>query len=476
MGKTPFFPAWRSRLAPLKAAVQGAQSLALPHLHHLLGPWIPQGALAQQKQGPGSRRRLFPLELTFWAFLSQALNPGASCREAVRQVMALFSLAGKDPIDEQTGGYCQARQRLPLPRLRQVLGGVAQGARRGCPKARLWLGREVKVADGSTLTMPDTPANQKAFPQQRMQKPGCGFPILRFVGLFSLATGCLLEVAYGTYRDAELSLFRKLWHFLKPRDVLLADRHFSDYGTLAGLGRRGVDAIVRMNQMRPRDFRQGRYLGPGDRLITWKKPAQRTRTLGVRLWASLPEVLTLRMIRVRCAAKGFRTRELVLVTTLLDPQKYPASQIAQLFLQRWSVELFLRDLKTILKMEHLRCQSPAMAQKEFFMHLIGYNLIRAVMLQTARRHDVPLERLSFKGSVDAVRQFSAAIAKARSKSKAAALARELLRLLAADLVPERLGRREPRAVKRRPKPYSLLTKPRHQFVEIPHRGKYRAAA
>jgi IS4 transposase len=180
------------------------------------------------------------------------------------------------------------------------------------------------------------------------------------------------------------------------------------------------------------------------------------------------------MIRVGCAAKGFRTRQLVLVTTLLDPEKYPASHISQLFLQRWSVELFFRDLKTILKMEHLRCQSPEMVRKEFFMHLIGYNLIRALMLQTARRHDVALERLSFKGSVDAVRHFSGAIARARSKSRAAALAREILRVLAADLVPERPGRQEPRAVKRRPKPYSLLTKPRHQFVEIPHRGKYRA--
>lgn len=251
--------------------------------------------------------------------------------------------------------------------------------------------------------MPDTPANQKVFPQQRMQKPGCGFPIMRFVGLFSLATGCLIGVVSGSYYEAELSLFRRLWHFLKPRDVLLADRHFSDYGTLACLWEWGVDAVMRMHEARPKDFRQGLYLGPDDRLITWKKPAQRSRTLGVRLWASLSETLTLRMIRVRCAAKGFRTCELVLVTTLLDPEKYPAAEIAQLFLQRWSVELFLRDLKTILKMEHLR-------------------------------------------------------------------------VLAADLVPDRPGRREPRAVKRRPNPFPLLTKPRHQYREISHRSRYRKNA
>ncbi len=476
MKKTPFFPAWRARLAPLKAAIQNARSQPLPYLQGLFGPWVSKEALVPPQRGPGSRRRVFPLELTFWAFLSQILNPGASCREAVRQVLALFCLAGKDTVDEQTGGYCQARQRLTLSRLQQVMGRIAQAAGGAFPKRRLWRGREVKVVDGSTATLPDTSANQKVFPQQRMQKPGCGFPIMRFVGLFSLATGCLVGVVTGSYYDAELSLFRKLWHFLKPRDVLLADRHFSDYGTLAALWNWGVDAVMRMNQQRPRDFRQGQYLGPGDRLITWKKPAQRTRTVSLRLWASLPEILTLRMIRVRCATKGFRTRELILVTTLLDPEKYPAAEIAQLFLQRWNVELFFRDLKTILKMEHLRCQSPTMVQKELFMHLIGYNLIRAVMLQSAHRHDAPLERLSFKGSVDAVRQYGTAISQAKTKAKAARLVRELLRVLAADLVPHRPGRQEPRAVKRRPKPYSLLTKPRHQFAEIPHRGKYRAAA
>jgi hypothetical protein len=474
--RTPFFPAWRARLAPLKAVVQKTRSQPLPNLYGLFGPWIPEQTLAPEKRGPGSRHRVFPLALTFWAFLGQVLNPGASCREAVREVLALFSLAGKSQTDEQTGAYCQARQRLPLARLQQIMGRIAQGAGHACPRARLWREREVKVVDGSTITMPDTPANQKVFPQQRMQKPGCGFPIMRLVGLFSLTTGCLLSVATGSYYDAELTLFRRLWHFLKPRDLLLGDRHFSDYGTLACLWNWGVDALMRMNQMRPKDFRRGRYLGPQDRLIDWKKPLQRPRTIGAKLWASLPGQLCLRMIRVRCSAKGFRTRELVLVTTLLDPEKYPAAEIAQLFLQRWNVELFFRDLKTILRMEHLRCQSPVMVQKEFFMHLIGYNLIRALMLQTVRRHDVPLERLSFKGSVDAVRQFSGAMAKAKNKASAARLVKELLRVLAADLAPLRPGRQEPRAVKRRPKPYSLLTKPRHQFVEIPHRGKYRAAA
>jgi hypothetical protein len=471
---TPFFPAWRARLGPLKASLQRVRAMPLPCLRDLFGSWIPDGALAQEPTGANSRRRLFPLELTFWAFLSQVLNPGGSCREAVRQVLALFCLhQQKETLDEQTGGYCQARQRLPLERLQQILGRVAQGARRRAPQSRLWLGREVKVVDGSSATLPDTAANQKVFPQQRAQQPGCGFPIVKFVGLFSLATGCLLATVTGSYYVSELTLFRKLWHYLKPRDVLLADRHFSDYGTLAWLWREGVDAVARMNQNRPRDFRQGRYLGPQDRLVAWRKPRQRAQTIAARLWARLAPELTLRMIRVRCAARGFRTRELVRVTTLLDPEKYPAAEIAKLYLQRWSVELFFRDIKTMLKMEHLRCHTPAMAQKEILLHLIGYNLIRAVMVETVRRHEVPLERLSFKGGVDSVRQFSLAISKARTKNRAAALVKELLRVLAADLVPLRPDRREPRAIKRRPKPFPLLTKPRDQYIEIPHRSRYR---
>ena len=178
---------------------------------------------------------------------------------------------------------------------------------------------------------------------------------------------------------------------------------------------------------------------------------------------------------MRCSAKGFRSRELLLVTTLLDPEKYPAPEIAQLYLQRWNVELFFRDIKTLLKMEHLRCQSPAMVQKEFLMHLIGYNLIRAVMVETVRRHDVPLERLSFKGSVDSVRHYSNTIAQAKTKTRAAQLVKELLRVLASDLVPARPGRKEPRAVKRRPKPFPLLTAHRKRYKEIPHRSRYRKA-
>ena len=184
-----------------------------------------------------------------------------------------------------------------------------QQLRRKASRQLLWLGHEVKVLDGSSATLPDTPANQRAFPQQKMQKPGCGFPLLRFVGLFSLTTGALLAAATGNIHQAELCLFRKIWQYLKAGDVLLADRHFSDYGTLTALWRRGVRSVLRLHQARPCDFRQGLWLGPLDRLVTWSKPRQRTATITPKEWALLPAEITLRLIKVRCSAKGFRTRE-----------------------------------------------------------------------------------------------------------------------------------------------------------------------
>ncbi len=359
-------------MAPLKAAIQNARSQPLPYLQGLFGPWVLQRRpWSRRNAAPADRRRVFPLELTFWAFLSQILNPGASCREAVRQVLALFCLAGKDTVDEQTGGY------LPSPPAPDPLNAVAAShgthrpsRRRRFPQEGVYGGAaRSKWSMAARPPLPDTSANQKVFPQQRMQKPGCGFPIMRFV------SACFPWPRLpGRRGDRQLLRRRiepdcstKLWHFLKPRDVLLADRHFSDYGTLAALWNWGVDAVMRMNQQRPRDFRQGQYLeAPATGSSLGKNLPNAPAAVSLRLWASLPEILTLRMIRVRCA-----TKEISHPRT--DPGHHPAgpgknirvTEIAQLFLQRWNVELFFRDLKTILKMEHLRCtKSPTMVQKE----------------------------------------------------------------------------------------------------------------
>ncbi len=236
--------------------------------------------------------------------------------------------------------------------------------------------------------------------------------------------------------------------------------------------RRGVDLVCRLHQTRKVDFRRGRRIGRDDALFTWKKGNVRPRYLTARQWEGVPAQITVRVLRLRIATRGFRTRRISLVTTLLDPKLYPAEALFELYRRRWRLELCLRDLKTTLGMERLRCLSPAMLAKELHAYLVAHNLIRCLMADAAGTHQVPLERLSFKGSVDSVRHFSSALAQARGRKKRCRLHRQLLSILADDEVPERPGRREPRAVKHRPKSYQLLTRPRHSFREIPHRTRW----
>jgi hypothetical protein len=265
---------------------------------------------------------------------------------------------------------------------------------------------------------------------------------------------------------------RTLWDELKSGDILLGDRGFSDYVTLALSVLRDVDVVARLHHARPADLRKGHYLGPQDRLVSWNKPKLKASYLKQREWKQLPETLTVRIIRFGVATRGFRPRQITLVTTLLDPELYPKEELANLYLKRWRLELCLRDLKTTMGMEQLRCLSPAMVEKELLVYLIAHNFIRWIMAEAASEHHVPLERISFKGTVDAARQFCHALAQARNRQQRRALRDELLHVLAVDRVPERPGRREPHAVKRRPKPCALLNRPRANYVDIPHRNTY----
>jgi hypothetical protein len=429
--------------------------------------------LDRAASGPHSRERVFSLRRTFWAFLWQVLNPGSPCREVVRQTQALLARLDFPDLDENSSAYCQARLRLPPETLQRVFDATVQTAARLCPSADLFHGQEVKVVDGTTVSLEDTPENQQVYPQPRSQKPGCGFPLLKLVALFSLATGAVLTIVHGGFRDGELTLFRQLWLALKAGDLLLADRGFSDYATLAGLWLRGVDGLFRLHASRPSDFRRGTRLGRNDRLVTWTKPKTRLLSVDPATWAALPQELLVRQVGFTIVARGFRTRKIILVTTLLDPEKHPAQELAELYARRWNIELYFRHIKTSMKMETLRCKTPAMVQKEILMHLTAYNLIRCLMLEAGAVYGVSVARISFKGSVDAVRQYSAELMRARSRKQKTALYQDLLEALARDLVPERPNRSEPRAVKRRPKPYPVLNKPRRQFKEIPHRSRYR---
>ena len=466
---TPFFPAWRARLAPLGQRVLRLRQHSLSHLDQLFNRFLPPALLAQADDGPNSRDRVFTVRRTFFGFLYQVLNPGCPCREVVRQIQALFALHRRGPVDEATGGYCQARARLPwdiLPPLRRAAAAQAEKA------CQLWRGLCPKVIDGTTTSLPDTPENQRAYPQSRIQKPGCGFPLLRLVGVFSLSTGALLDYAKGNKHQHELGLLQRLLHQFKPGDLVLADRGFSAYTLLALLHTRGVQSLFRLHQARPADLRKGKRLGKNDRLLVWDKPAQRPAYMPRLIWKSLPEQVSVRVLRLSLHVPGFRVRSVTLVTTLLDPEKYPAKDLAWLYAERWRVELWFRDIKTSMGMEVLRCKTPELIHKELEMFFIAYNLIRCLMAEASLRYEVGISALSFKGTMDSVRQFAYAIAQARSRKTQERLRDKLLEVIARDQLPERFGRHEPRAVKRRPKPFPLLNRPRGLFKETPHRNRY----
>lgn len=450
--------------------VRQLRQQSLMHLDLLFGSLLPAGLLSQSDEGPNSREQIYSVRRTFFGFLYQVLNPDCPCREVVLQMQSLFALWSPRRVSQDTGAYCQARGRLPLDilqRLRCAL--AAQAAKAG----ERWHGFHVKVIDGTGVSMPDTPKNQGAYPQSREQKPGCGFPFMKLVGVFSLATGALLDYARGNKHQHELKLLHRLLDTFQPGDLALADRGFSCYTLLALLFLQGVPAVFRLHQARGGDLRHGKRLGKNDRLVVWNKPKNwERRYLPLALWKHIAPELSVRILRYSLRRRGYRTRSLTLVTTLVDAQRYPAQELALLYAKRWQIELWFRDIKTSMGMEVLRCLSPKMIHKELEMFFIAYNLIRCLMIQASRNHQVQIQRLSFKGTVDSVRQFSVAIAQAPSRKKQKKLIDKLLQTMAADLVPERPGRREPRAVKRRPKPCAWLTKPRHQFKDSQHRNRY----
>jgi len=436
----------------------------------LFEAFLPAWLLAQAEEGPNSREHVYSVRRTFFGFLYQALNPDCACREVVRQVQSLFALFNGRRVSEDTGAYCLARARLPFEILARLRCAVAAHAGKA---EELWKGFRVRVIDGTGISMPDTRKNQRAYPQSAEQKPGCGFPFMKVVGVFSLSTGVLLDYARGNKHQHELRLLHRLLDFFRVGDLVLGDRGFCCYTLLALLWRKKVPALLRLHHARSGDLRRGKRLGKQDRLVVWQKPQNwQRRYLSQALWRLMAPELSVRILRYTLRRPGFRSRSLTPVTTLLDPERYPAEELALLYARRWQIELWFRDLKTSMGMETLRCQSPKMIHKELEMFFIAYNLIRCLMLRAATEHQVDIQRLSFKGTADAIRQFSAALAQARSRKKQREVILELCRTIAADSVPDRPGRREPRAVKRRPKPCQYLTRPRRLFRDCQHRNRY----
>jgi hypothetical protein len=450
MAKTMYLPGFDHRLcgrrSPPPAAQMRERAECLDGLAALTGRFIPRRIF---RGAP--RERVFTPWVTFVAFLGQTLTRGGSCREAVRRVQAWRATARRSVPDESTSAYCQARARLPLDLLRAAHEALGRWIAQHTSAAWLWQGRSVKVLDGSGLMMPDSERNRAKWPYAGGQKPGCGFPSARLVGLFCLASGRLVRFAFASWKTHEIKLARQLVGWIEPGEVVLSDRGFCGFGFIALLRRKGVDVIMRLHQARA---------AQGVR-VKWLR-RKWTDSWPQSLWRELPREMTMRLVHLRVEVPGFRTRKVVLATTLLDARRYPDDAIIALYRRRWEVELCFRDIKTTLNLDTLRCASPALVEKEIWLHAIAYNLVRALMIEAAWTYGAPLDRLSFKGTVDALRQWAPLFSGQQSYFRSAR--RALLLIIATDKVLLRPNRIEPRARKRRPKNYQLLTKPRRVMV------------
>jgi hypothetical protein len=488
--RTPFLPnfphllqgkAKPSQASVIAKGIDHLRHLSLPDLSGLLGPLFPQNFFATAPDSKPKRESIYTPTTLFWAFLFQVLNPGMACQGVVAKVRAWLITRPLNPKRPALGtsAFCEARSALSMKFVQAACDALRSKLTQQAPSVWLWCGHEVKVLDGTSVSMPDTIENQQRWPQPPAQKPGCGFPVASMLGVFCLSTGAWLGHALSKWSSHDLSLWRQVSSLLHKGDVLLGDAGLCAWTLMAELKARGVDTVFRLHQARPKDLSQGQKLGPNECLQIWRKPKHRPAKCpwSAEQWEALPEQLEVRIIKVPIVRKGFRTQCVWIATTLTDPGRYPVEQIAELYYRRWSIELFFRDIKTTMKMDILRCKTPAMVEKEICLHACAYNAIRLLILQSAMEHQSELGRISFKGALDILREWLPRAAEFADKPRKLAQWRdELLEAIASVTNPHRPERREPRAKKRRPKTHQLLTQPRHEFQEIPHRERYRKAA
>ena len=399
------------------------------------------------------QRVLGPVE-TIYLFLVQILHGNTACSHLRHLTDVTCSVAA----------YCKARGRLPASLLRCLLTWVCHCLRDVTERDSLWLGHRLFHLDGSSFSMPDTESLQAAFGQPGGQKKGCGFPTAHLLAMVDATTGMILDILASPLRTHEMSKVSSTHSKLRPGDVLVADRGFCSYAHLALLFQRGLHAVLRIHQRIIVDFTPGRphaglkvaksqngmprsrwlrCLGTKDQVVQWFKPKGRPRWMSSKDYALLPKSITVRELEYRIETPGYRTRHVTLVTTLLDDETYTAKDLAELYRCRWQIEVNLRHLKQTMGMDVLRCQTPDAVLKEMLTFALVYNLVCRVIYEAAQRQGVPPDRISF---IDALRWL-----------QTHSPGRELIDLI---VNPRRVGRFEPRVVKRRPKQYPLMTEPR----------------
>jgi len=405
---------------------------------------------------PPHRERLFPPTETLSMFLSQVVSQDRSCQNAVDQ-SAITRLTGQLPLcSTATGGYCRARQRLPFGLVQHLTRITGELIDQKVKDTWRWKERNVRIVDGTAVTLPDTKANQERYPQITNQKPGLGFPICNLVGITCLSSGALLDAAicrYGGKGNDELSLLRSMLKTLKSNDVLLGDAFYASYYLMAALQKNGVDALFEQHGSRKRntDFRKGRKLGTKDHLITIYRSKYPPSWMTDAEFSALPESLTVRELKV-----GNK----ILITTMCCPKYAQKAELKQLYQTRWNIELDIRHIKTTMGMEALSCLTPDMAEKELWVYLLAYNLIRLLMIQSTLIVDIVPRQLSFKHTIQLWLHYTQQV---KDDQIRASLLPTLLTMIGERRVGVRKKRFHPRAIKRRRKPYAMLNKPRAEL-------------
>jgi DDE family transposase len=411
------------------------------------------------------RNRLFNPITTIWGFLSQVLSEDHSCRDAVSRIIAHRAANGVSVCSPNTASYCNARSRLLRGVLSTLAKRTAQQLQASAAEEWKWNGRNVFIADGSHVSMPDTPENQATYPQPPQQQPGLGFPLARLTVLLSLATGACHDLAIAAYQGkgtGETTLLRAMYDTLKPGDVVLADALFDNYFLVWELRQRGIDLVARVQAERVGS--QTVESRPDGDIILWQRP-NKPRGMTGEQYRSYPKSLLMRQVAVDARDKNNRAEQFHVITTVLDAS-IDGGQFGDLYERRWEGEVDIRSIKSTMRMDILRCKTPEMVHKEIWAHLLAYNLLRTAMAVAASENGIEPRKVSFKGAKQALTAFAPKIEAARPEGRAA-LIDSMLSVMAYHRVGDRPGRWEPRARKRRPKPGARLTQPR-AIAKLPH--------
>lgn len=411
-------------------------------------------------EGHQYRSRVYCPLVTLWAWLSQCLSQDKSLNEAVSRIVAHRVATGLPACSASSASYSEARGRFPEAVMIRMAKEIGRKVHDSAAESWKWNRRQVFIADGTGLSMPDTVANQLAYPQSQSIKPGIGFPLMRAVALISLATGVVIDIAFGKHAGkgtGEIGLLAQISGNLSAGDVLIADRYYPAYSIVATLNRKGVDLVSISHQSRRVDFTKGQILGPKDHIVEWHRGKRLDCPISEG-YESLPLTVKVREFAIEIEGRDGKPEEAIIVTTMIDPT-IPQKELSDLYWKRWNCELDFRSIKHSLHMDVLRAKTPEMVRKELWCHMLAYNLLRGTMVESAKRHDIMPRQLSVKGTMQAVESFTPAMMAIDGSDT---LYNALLTTVSAHRVGNRPGRLEPRYKKRRQTWDALMTIPRSE--------------